>query len=45
MEPHIWTDVLHGANDMLEEGGILIMYDSATRCCGLVSGFGVELAP
>ncbi|CAJ1328579.1 unnamed protein product, partial [Effrenium voratum] len=28
MEPHIWTDVLHGANDMLEEGGILIMYDS-----------------
>ena len=27
-EPHIWTDVLQGAAEMLEEGGILFMYDT-----------------
>ena len=27
-EPHIWTDVLQGAAELLEEGGILFMYDT-----------------
>ena len=29
-EPHIWTDVLQGAAELLEEGGILFMYDTET---------------
>lgn len=27
-EPYIWTDVLQGAAPLLEEGGILLLYDS-----------------
>eukprot|EP00913_Durusdinium_trenchii_P010255 g9616.t1 len=29
-EPLIWTDVLQGAAQLLEEGGILLMYDTET---------------
>ena len=27
-EPYIWTDVLQGAAPLLEDGGILLLYDS-----------------
>ena len=29
-EPYIWADVLQGATQLLEEGGILLMYDTDT---------------
>ena len=29
-EPYIWADVLQGASQILEHGGILLMYDTET---------------
>ena len=36
-EPLIWTDVLQGAAQLLEEGGILLMYDTETWCSFFMS--------
>ena len=43
-EPYIWADVLQGASQILEKGGILLMYDTETWTkLSRKEGFGMHV--